>query len=390
MARGTVLVTGSSGYLGYAITKRMAEKFAVVGFDRRAPSHPPPSADCLYVDLTSDVSVERGLDALAALHGKVIASVIHLAAYYDFSGAPSRLYDQVTVGGTSRLIRVLRSRGFRVEQLVFASTMLVHAPTTPGRPIGESWPLQPKWPYPASKVRTEELIRRERGEIPTVILRIAGVYDDIGHSAPLPRQIQRIFEHDPTARLFPGDLSHGQAMIHRDDVVDLYAGIVERRAALPDDLVLEIGEPEVLSYGELQRVLGRLIHGRQTETVAISKTLAKAGAWLQGRLPLGPKPFIKPWMIDIADDHFELDISQARAVLDWQPRRRLRDTLPAIVGALGADPWVWYRENDLEAPVWLTQMAPRPTGSGPPAIERLDKLLELVGGGLPAARAVHA
>ena len=47
----TILITGSSGRIGYPLAKRFAESFYIVGFDR-------------------------------------IASVIHLAAYYDFSGAP--------------------------------------------------------------------------------------------------------------------------------------------------------------------------------------------------------------------------------------------------------------------------------------------------------------
>jgi nucleoside-diphosphate-sugar epimerase len=87
----TILITGTSGRIGYPVAKRLAESFNVIGFDTRAPSHPPPSAECLYVDLTSDKSLRRGLEAIRELHGNRIASVIHLAAYYDFSGAPSRV-----------------------------------------------------------------------------------------------------------------------------------------------------------------------------------------------------------------------------------------------------------------------------------------------------------
>jgi hypothetical protein len=57
-------------------------------------------------------------------------------------------------------------------------------------------------------------------------------------------------------------------------------------------------------------------------------------AWVQEKLPLNRPPFIKPWMIDLADDNFELDITRARAVLGWAPRHSLRDTLPAMVAAL--------------------------------------------------------
>jgi nucleoside-diphosphate-sugar epimerase len=65
-----------------------------------------------------------------------------------------------------------------VEQFVYASTMLVHAPTEPGVPITEDWPLKPKWAYPQSKLETEEVVKNEHGTIPYVLPRIAGVYTD--------------------------------------------------------------------------------------------------------------------------------------------------------------------------------------------------------------------
>jgi nucleoside-diphosphate-sugar epimerase/uncharacterized membrane protein len=360
LATETILITGSNGYLGYAVAKRLSEHYAVVGFDRRAPSHPPPSAECIYVDLTSDPSLRRALETVHELHGNTLAAVIHFAAYYDFSGAPSPLYEKITVGGTGRLLRLLRETGFRVEQFIFSSTMLVHAPTAPGRPIDEDAPLEPTWAYPRSKVRTEEVIRKERGDFPTVVLRLAGVYDDLGHSAPLPRQIQRIFERDPTAYVFTGNLRHGQAMVHLDDVVDLCVRLVERRGSLPPELVLEVGEPETLGYAELQAMLGRLIHGDDVwKTIVVPKPLAKLGAWVMEALRLWRIPFVKPWMIDRADDHYELDIRRARAVVGWEPRHRLRHVMPKVVAALKADPWAWYRENELQMPVWLTAVAPQ-------------------------------
>jgi nucleoside-diphosphate-sugar epimerase len=66
-------------------------------------------------------------------------------------------------------------------------------------------------------------------------------------------------------------------------------------------------------------------------------------------------PFIKPWMIDLADDHYELDISRAQALLDWQPRHRLIDALPPMVEALKADPAAWYKRHELELPSDLEQ-----------------------------------
>lgn len=357
----TIIVTGSSGFIGYAVAKRLDRDFDVVGFDREGPPYPPPAAECVCVDLTSEESLQRGLEAVRVRHGERLASVIHLAAYYDFSGEPSPLYEKLTVRGTERLLRGLQS--FHVEQFVFSSTMLVHAPTEPGQRINEEWPLEPKWAYPESKVKTEQLIQAQRGDIPAVLLRISGVYDDVCHSIPLAHQIQRIYERRPTSHVFPGDSSHGQAFLHLDDLVDAFVRLVHRRAQLPPELTLLVGEPETLSYDELQRAFGLLIHGEEWETYQIPEPLAEAGAWVQDVMPLSEEPFIKPWMIDLADDHYELDITRARTLLGWEPKRLLRGTLPRMVAALTADPLGWYRENNLEPPSWLQETATQPSVS---------------------------
>lgn len=348
---GLVLVTGSRGRIGSAVMRRFAVRFGeVVGFDREASELMPPGCTYMPVEITSDESVSKGLRILREHHGSNIASVIHLAAYYDFFGEPSEKYDEITVKGTGRLINGLREHDFKVEQFVFSSTMLVHRPAEPGQFITEEWPIEPTWAYPESKVRTEQLIHDERGSIPAVLLRIAGVYDDLSHSIPLAHQMQRINERQLTSRIYSGSTSHGQSFVHMDDLVDAIDLVVERRAQLPPELPILIGEPETLSYDELQHTFARLIHGEELETLEVPGVfapLAKAGAWVMEKLP-GADPFIKPWMIDRANDHYEIDITRARTSLGWEPKRSLRETIPKMVAALKADPIGWYRENDLE------------------------------------------
>ncbi|MEO8177484.1 MAG: NAD(P)-dependent oxidoreductase [Deltaproteobacteria bacterium] len=218
MSNDLVLITGSSGLIGSATVQRLADRHALVGFDRDGPPHPPRAAECVCIALTSDESVREGMERVRYAYGNRIASVIHLAAYYDFSGEPSPLYEQIKVRGTERLMRALQ--GFDVEQFVFSSSMLVHAPSEPGRRITEDSPLLPKWDYPKSKVETEHLLREKRGNIPLVVLRIAGVYDDKCHSIPIAHQIQRIFERRLISHVFPGDISHGQAFVHLHDLVE--------------------------------------------------------------------------------------------------------------------------------------------------------------------------
>src|SRR6266508_3952124 len=96
------------------------------------------------------------LQKIRKRHGGRIDSVIHLAAYFDLTGEPNPKYEQITVRGTERLLRELQS--FEVEQVIFASSMLVHRPSLPGEVIDEDWPLESDLPYRASKIETERLI----------------------------------------------------------------------------------------------------------------------------------------------------------------------------------------------------------------------------------------
>ena len=345
-----VLVTGSNGSIGRAVIERFTGKFGhVIGFDRKAPAPPPPGCTAVPIDIGSEESVRKGLGVILEHHGTDIASVIHLAAYYDFFGKPSPKYEEITVRGTGRLLRGLRDTGFHVEQFVFSSTMLVHKPGEPGQFINEDWPLEPTWAYPESKVKTEQLIREERHDIPVVLLRISGVYDDMCNSIPLAHQVQRIYEHQLSSRMYSGETAHGQAFMHMEDLVDAIEKVVERRSQLPPELPLLLGEPETLSYDELQHTLARLIHGESWETHEVPAPIAKAGVWMQNRLP-GEKPFIKPWMIDRANDHYAVDITSARALLDWEPGHSLRKTLPKMIDALKRDPLGWYKKNKLNPP----------------------------------------
>lgn len=262
-----IIVTGSSGFIGSALIKKLANHYTLIGFDKIASHTPPPEAECVCIELTSEEAVEKAFERVHIAYGSRIASVIHLAAYYDLTGKPNPLYEAITVQGTALLLKHLQQ--FEVEQFVFTSTMLVHAPTKPGHPINEQSPLAPRWPYPMSKVETEALIHKQHGKIPIVILRLAGVYDDMGHNPFLSQQISRIYEGQMLSHLYPGDLHHGQTFIHLNDACQTFLQLVNQRKKLPSELVLLLGEPETMSYDELQQAIAQLLSNKNWPTTEI-------------------------------------------------------------------------------------------------------------------------
>lgn len=349
-----VLVTGGTGFIGRPLVERLAERYRVAALDRTLPPHPPAVAECVCIDLTADDSVRAALQRVRTAYGGRIASLIHLAAYFDLEGEPHPDYDRVTVRGTERLLRELKS--FELEQFVFASTMLVHAPGGHGHRINEDSPIEAGLPYPDSKIRTEKLLHEQHGAVPLVIVRPAGVYDDLGHEVFLANQIARIFERRIDSRIYPGDVEAGQPLLHLDDLIDALLRIVERRAQLPKALTLLVGETETLSFQALQEAIGCRLHGEAWEAIKIPRPVAHAGAVVQDKL-LDEDPFIKPWMVDMSSHHYELDVSRAARLLDWRPRHSLSATLPKMLDALKADPPGWYRSNKLN-PALVADEAP--------------------------------
>lgn len=350
-----IVITGSSGLIGTRLIDRLSDDYQIVGMDKKGNPFPPKEAEFIYFDITKKDSIRAAMERIRHAYGEKIAAVIHLAAYYDFSGEPSPLYEEVTEKGTRKFLELLQD--YDVEQFVFSSTNLVYKPTEPGEKIDEDAPVESNWDYPESKENTEEIIRRNRGNIKATLLRLAGVYDEMCHSIPISHQIKRIYEEEFTSHFFSGDTSHGNVFLHMEDLLDAMEKTVNNRHSLAEEVAINIGEPETPSYQKLQDKIGRLIHGEEWETFEVPKPLAKAGAW---SMDIVGDPFIKPWMIDRADQHFELDISRAKDLLGWEPQHSLLAILPDMIENLKENPRKWYEENNLDMPSELEEEEKQP------------------------------
>lgn len=356
-SRPVVVITGAAGNLGGALAEALSDSYQVVGLDMAGKTSPHPLFE---VDLTDEGSTRQAIARVVAEYGRHFAAVIHLAAYFDFTGNKHPLYEKVNVEGTRHLMHALRDT--EVERFIYSGTMLVHEAGRPGETVDETTPIAPKWAYPQSKEKAEEVIRAERGEMPILLFHLAGLYDEESAVPTLTHQIARIYERGYKAHAYSGDVRAGQSFIHRDDMMRLFRLAVDKRAELPEECVILAGEPEAVAYEDLQGLIGRLVHGApRWETYSIPKPLAKLGAAAQVKaepiipddIDKGEKPFIRPFMIDMAEDHYALDISRARELLGWRPAHSIRATLPAMIAHLKADPKAWYAKNRITPPDWI-------------------------------------
>lgn len=339
-----VLITGSSGLLGRRLVESLSANYRVIGLDVEAPEENAALTAFHDCDLTSDASVKEVLSQVRTNYGNSLAAVVHLAAYYDFSGEASELYQELTVEGTRRLLRELQT--FGVGRFVFSSSLLVMKSAELTEIITEASPVSGEWDYPQSKIEAEEVLKSQRGEIPVTILRLAGVYDEGGHSPPITQQLARIYEKQFESFFFPGNSEHYQPFVHIDDAVDALRKAVDLRASLEPFSVYLIAEEDAPSYAALQEQMGELVHGKSWPTLPVPTPIAEAGAWIKEKVT-SEEQFIKPWMVELADGHYPVSAKKAKEQLGWHPSHRLQDELPAIVDSLKADPAGFYAENKL-------------------------------------------
>jgi nucleoside-diphosphate-sugar epimerase len=346
-AQPVVLVTGSASLIGTRAVAALSTDYQVVALDTQPPEHHPIGVDWITCDLTQAQSIAEALAAVRAQYGSRIASVLHLAAYADFSGESRPLPRALVVEGTRLLLRGLQS--LHVEQFVFAGSLLVmQPPADPRALIAESSPTEATWDYPRWQLEAEHAVLHERGGMPTVILRIANMYDDDCRAPLLAHAIRQIYEKQLGSYFFPGELTHGQAFVHLDDLSTCVRQVIALRRTLDPYELFLIAEPGIVTYGELPGLVGPLLHAQGAVILPVPKALAKAGAWVQDHLGgASAEPLATPWAVNFADLHYPVAIDHAQEKLGWNPQRSLRDTLPEMVHRLQQNPERWYQLNGL-------------------------------------------
>jgi nucleoside-diphosphate-sugar epimerase len=343
-----MIITGALGRIGQAAVRRFKDKYTIVGLD--IFERQQEGVEHVVVDISSDESVKKAFTYIKNKYGSKLGPVLHLAAYYSFAKGSFTPYENITIQGTRRILDNLKE--FEVEQFHFASTLLVYKPCLPGEKITESWPVEAKWDYPRSKVLTEKVMREHPSNFPKVVMRIAGCYDDECHSIPISNNVQRIYEHQLEGHLYPGNLNHGNPFLHLEDLVDAYELAIAKVNELPHYFLVNIVEDKTIPYGQLQNMISQILEHKDFTVFRIPKWVAKTGAWVENKLP-GFDQFIEPWMIDLADDHYEVDISLAKSQLGWTPKHFVGTSLPVMLQLLKTDPVKWYQINGLKISNYL-------------------------------------
>jgi nucleoside-diphosphate-sugar epimerase len=221
------------------------------------------------MDLLGDLAVEKvegdltdGASIRRAVSG--VDRIFHIAAVYREAKLPDRVYYDVNVEGTRRLVEASLAEGGL--PFLYCSTCGVHGEVNQP-PVDETAPYNPGDIYQKTKVDAEKVVfqaHREHG-LPAVILRPVGIYGPgDGRFLKLFRGVAR--------RRFPM-IGSGRVYYHLTHVEDVARGFI-RAAETPE----AVGQAFILA-------------GKDYTTVKelVDLIARKAGArppWL--RVPAGP------------------------------------------------------------------------------------------------------
>jgi nucleoside-diphosphate-sugar epimerase len=160
-----IFVTGASGFVGGAATRRLVDD----GHEVRAMSRSEAS-DHVIVALGAE-PVRCDLENIAASHVGNSEAVVHCAAYVEQWG-PADAWRRFNVDGTRNVLAAARSAG--VKRFVHISTESVLWRGQHLRGVDETYPRAPDSPYPyaATKAQAELLVEQASSpEFATITLR---------------------------------------------------------------------------------------------------------------------------------------------------------------------------------------------------------------------------
>ncbi len=325
-----VLVTGATGFLG----GHMSEALIDQGFDVAAMIR--PSSDTHLLEKLGVELREGHLDQPDSLKEAVrgVDAVLHLAAYYTFSGK-WETYLKINVEGTEALLRACLAEG--VGHFIYCSSTEAMGPVE-SIPADEGSPLNPAFDYGRSKMMAEEVVRNYASNgMACTILRPSGIYG--------PRNVNDVsywfitsFANSIASRFMIGDGRRQVQFVHVDDVVQAHILALRKRDVAGGETYI-VSEDRSYSYGEVYGMLAEIL-GKKAPRIKLPPLLAKimmAPVQVVNHMLRRENFMWRISTVDAVTSDRSYSVDKIMGDLGYSPQHKLRDGLEETVK--------WYKEN---------------------------------------------
>lgn len=300
--RPCLLLTGSTGFLGTALARRLVEdsRYQLVTAVRREAANLVSGSQPISVG-----DLEANTDWRSALSG--IEVVIHTSARVhvmnDYANDPLTEFRRVNVEGTLNLARQAAAAG--VKRFIFISSIKVNGEGTPlNQPYTSEDIPAPVDPYGISKREAEDGLRilAEKTGMEMVIIRPPLVYGP-GVKANFLRMMRWLDKGFP---LPLGAIHNKRSLVALDNLVDLIITCIDHLAAANQTFLVSDGE-DMSTTELLQRMA--VAFGKPILLLPVPVRLLKIGITLLGKRDIAQRLL----------GSLQVDISKTRDMLNWSP-----------------------------------------------------------------------
>lgn len=344
-----MIITGATGFLGGQLVRQLRKEYRIFALGRRSPldagAPVGPGIEWFRVDIGDLEALQEVFARIRELGGARL--LLHLAAYYDFTGEDNPAYQRTNVDGTANLLALAATLDLR--RFIFASSIAACPFPAPGEAVTEATAPAASVPYARSKRAGEELIWQHRDLVPSCIVRPAAIFSDWCEYEPLDAFVRTWCSQLPYARVIAGRGESSVPYLHVADLLSFFLRVVEKCDELEPAEVLLASPDGSTTHLELFAAATAAWCGKALEPIVLSPRLAGLGIRLRelgGRL-IGRMPFERSWMVDYIDQQLSVDAVRTRRRIDWAPHsaRDVIASMPAMIESLRGDRHEWCRRN---------------------------------------------
>ncbi len=351
MSHRSVIVTGSSGFLGAAICVDLSRDHQVFGIDRREPSQAlraaAPSVQWVTMDIADRNSVDTFFNTIDD-RCRPLDFVLHMAAFYHFGQYWQPEDERTNVQGLRNILDGARRLGTR--RFTFAGSIASLPSPAPGQALTEASQPIASLAYPRAKSLGEKMLARYTAAMPTVALRIAGVFSDWCELPPLFSLMKLWSRTGLLGRFIPGRGNSGFPYIHRQDLVACIRQIITRHEQLARSETLFASPDGCTTHNALFPVIRRnASHRLSPQPVYVPTWAAQWGLFFKNSIKvlIQQERYERRWMMAYVDRPLVVDTAYTRKVLEWSPapERGILERLPVMMKRFREDRHAWEHRN---------------------------------------------
>jgi len=344
-----LLITGASGFIGRHLLDELKTSHRIFAVARGpadtvgAPVH--PNIEWLQLDVSEPRDTTLLQDRIRAAGG--VDHVIHLAAYYDFTGEDAPEYQRTNIEGLHNILEI--SREVHPRCFIFASSVAACDFTDPGAVIDEETPPEGGNYYARSKRIGEQMLENYSREFPCCIVRFAALFSDWCEYEPLFFFLERWLSGGWRNRILAGKGSSAVPFMHIRDAVAFFMKLLERLEELQNGEILVASTNGATSHRYLYAAATACHFGYRRQPILMPATVCRIGLWVMNAFArvTGRYPFERPWMGRCIDHKLNVDSNRTQTRLNWGPTKRLEilRRMPFLIQNRKNFPDEWLKRN---------------------------------------------